>query len=164
MSSMKVDRLQSRSSCAGSIRIDVSSIISSGGIGRFGMLAIYRLLPSGRCHAFFRLALINLGCETVNWSRGLFRIWVVATCLWMFGVGFVFYDRIVTPPVLWGGFEFYEDAATQPSRSFCIQTTIRNHTIRKTRGLLVQYEIEKLRTLRETNYLLPRRSSNWKAS
>lgn len=90
----------------------------------------------------------------MNWSRGCFRLWVVATIFWVIAVGVFQYETIAVPPIYWLGFRIPEDSTANPQILTAYDDEVAAQE-QKAQGNLSEYQIDRLGVLPLTNYYCP---------
>ncbi|MQW47451.1 hypothetical protein GHK68_35920 [Sinorhizobium meliloti] len=89
----------------------------------------------------------------MTWGRGLFRIWVVLTILWIIVVTLFMWQSVANPYIAWGGFKMGQG---EPEYLEPYGEKISAARELKSRKLLVEYEIAYDKTaLRETAFFFP---------
>jgi len=89
----------------------------------------------------------------MTWSRGLFRVWVVLTILWIIVVTLFMWQSVANPYISWGSFKMGQG---EPEYLDPYGEKISAARELKSRKLLVEYEIAYDKTaLRETAFFFP---------
>ncbi|OLP53836.1 hypothetical protein BJF92_04400 [Rhizobium rhizosphaerae] len=89
----------------------------------------------------------------VTWGRGLFRVWIVVTTIWIVVVALFTWQSVAKPYILWGGFKMGQG---EPEYLEPYGEKIAAARELKSRKLLVEYEIAYEKpSLRETAFFFP---------
>ena len=89
----------------------------------------------------------------MTWGRGLFRVWVILTAVWVVVVTLFTWQSVATPYISWGGFKMGQG---EPEYLEPYGEKIAAARELKSRKLLVEYEIAYDKTsLRETAFFFP---------